>query len=51
MDEKKKKTPCKKCTADNKDSFRQESNTDPLGSYTGNPTDIGDKPEQDADDL
>lgn len=25
--------------------------TDPLGSYTGNPVDKGEKPVQDADDL
>lgn len=25
--------------------------SDPLGSYTGNPADLDDKPTQDADDL
>ena len=27
------------------------SNTDPNGSYTGNPVDVNEKPQQDADDL
>ena len=31
-------------------AYNQKSNTDPLGSYTGNPT-LFEKPEQDADDL
>lgn len=33
-----------------KQAYIQKSNTDPLGSYTGNP-DLFEKPDQDADDL
>lgn len=33
-----------------KQAYIQKSNTDPLGSYTGNSA-LFEKPEQDADDL
>ncbi|MBQ9939952.1 MAG: hypothetical protein IJO74_00205 [Clostridia bacterium] len=55
MDQKKKKKPFKTSPRSHMniapaESFKQQSNTDPLGSYTGNST-IDLMPEQDADDL
>lgn len=36
----------------NRNDYRDEKiETDPQGSYTGTPTDITEKPVQDADDL
>ncbi len=31
--------------------YGQPSKTDPLGSYTGKPADVNEKPVQDVDDL